>query len=186
MTTGSMLRISLFAAALIAPLSSSAATMVLGNELGYKCSLAALSGQSDIASIDTCTAALESGAIAGRNRAGTFVNRGVIKLRRKEYKDARADFDAALAIEPTLGEALVNRGAAYLAEHRYAEALEEISRGLEFGADEPEKAYYNRGLAHEGLGEFTAAYLDYRKATELRPDWEQPRQSMARFTVKQR
>jgi len=162
---------------------ASASVMVLGNDIAVDCSKAAFAGRFDRDSISTCTRALEEDRLVRRDRAGTLVNRGVMLLRSKDYPAARADLDKAIALEPTLGEAFVNRGVVMMADADYDAALAEIERGLALGVDEPAKAYYNRGLVHEGLADATAAYRDYRKAQELAPDWEAPRKQLARFTV---
>lgn len=165
---------------------SHAAITVLGNELAATCSLAALSGHSDKSTQETCTAALEDGGLKGVDRAGTFVNRGIIKLRRGMYKDARTDFKTAQRIAPYLGEALVNHGASYVAERDFAKGVEYINRGLDLGPKEPAKAYYNRALAYEGLGMYQNAYYDYRRAVELRPGWRLAREHLERYTIKRR
>ncbi|ATQ42279.1 hypothetical protein [Caulobacter mirabilis] len=173
-----------FAAALLLPAgAASAAAFVLGGGMANACSQAAIAGRDDRASIEVCTQALESQPLLRRDRAGTLVNRGVIQLRRKAYAEAGRDFDAALALEPGLGEAFVNRGAAFIAQRRYREGVDQIDRGLALGPDEPEKADFNRALAWEGLDDMKAAWLDYQKALELRPDWDAPRQELTRFTV---
>jgi len=51
---------------------------------------------------------------------------------------------------------------------------------------EPEKAYYNRALAEEGLDDEKSAYVDYQQALVLNPDWDPPRQELLRFTVTHR
>lgn len=178
-----------FASALLSALvllpagSASAAAFVLGGGMANACSRAAIDGSTDRAAIETCSLALENQPLLKRDRAGTYVNRGVIHLRRGAYEDARNDFDSALKLEPRLGEAFVNRGASLIAQRRYREGVDEIDRGLAFGADEPEKAYFNRALAWEGMDNMKAAWMDYQKALELRPDWEAPRRELARFTV---
>ncbi len=78
----------------------------------------------------------------------------------------------------------VNRGAAYVGSSRYDEGLAQIDRGLALGVKDPQKAYYNRAIAHENLGDVKAAYLDFSKAAELDPDWQAPKQELTRFTVK--
>lgn len=60
----------------------------------------------------------------------------------------------------------------------------EIDKGLTLAPEEPEKAYYNRGLAHEGLADLKAAYFDYRRAAELKPDWPIPQRELGRFSVR--
>jgi tetratricopeptide (TPR) repeat protein len=164
-------------------LPAAASVMVLGNDIAVDCSKAAFAGRYDRNSIETCTRALQEESLARRDRAGTLVNRGVMLTRARDYAAARADLDRAVDLEPTLGEAFVNRGVVMMADQAYAEALAEIERGLELGVDEPAKAYYNRALVHESLKDARSAYLDYRRAQELDPDWEAPRRQLARFTV---
>lgn len=166
--------------------ASQGAVTVLGGGLARQCSIAALNGESDPRFIDLCTVALDTEALSLRDRAGTFVNRGVLKLRRKDFGQAKADFNRAIQTKPDMGEAYVNRGAAWIGARQYAEGLADINKALELGVDEPEKAYYNRALAFEGLEDLKAAYLDYQKAVELKPDWAEPRKELARFTVERR
>jgi tetratricopeptide (TPR) repeat protein len=162
---------------------SSAASVVLGAGLATVCSKAAIAGRRDQRSIETCTQALETQAMGPRDRAGTFVNRGVLKLRRGDFEAARTDFGSAVRLVPDLGEAYVNRGASLIAENRYAEGVSEIDRGLALGVDEPEKAWYNLGLAYEGMDDPKQAYLAYQKAVELAPEWGEPQKQLTRFTV---
>jgi tetratricopeptide (TPR) repeat protein len=169
-------------AALLAAGSASAAVSVLGSSNVNQCSAAALSGDARDVDLQACNQALIE-AQTDHAKAGTYVNRGVILLRMKNFDGARADFDSAEKMEPTMGEAIVNRGAALIAQKRYMEGLTEIDRGLALNPEEPEKAYYNRALANEGLDDMRAAYLDYMKALELAPDWDAPRHELARFTV---
>jgi hypothetical protein len=86
-------------AAIIAATPASGAALVLGAGLATVCSKAAIGGRQDLKSIDTCTLALETQAMGQRDRAGTFVNRGILKLRRASYDDARTDFANALRVE---------------------------------------------------------------------------------------
>jgi len=177
-----VLSLSVALAALLAAGSASAAVSVLGSSNVNQCSAAALSGDARDVDLQACNQALIE-AQTDHAKAGTYVNRGVILLRMKNFDGARADFDSAEKMEPTMGEAIVNRGAALIAQKRYMEGLTEIDRGLALNPEEPEKAYYNRALANEGLDDMRAAYLDYMKALELAPDWDAPRHELARFTV---
>ena len=165
---------------------ASASVLVLGNGAAADCSRAAFAGRSDLASIKTCNTALEVERLDRRDRAGTLVNRGVMQLRTKAYVAARRDFDAAIRLAPKLGEAYVNRGVSRMADAAYAEALDDVNLGLSLGVKEPAKAYYNRALVQESLGQARAAWLDYRKAQELAPEWEAPGRQLARFTVRTR
>ena len=162
---------------------ASAAAIVLGSGLATACSKAALNGRSDGKAIETCTVAIETEAMGPRDRAGTFVNRGILKLRRGSYDAARTDFADALRLAPDLGEAYVNWGASLIAEGKYAEGLSEIDRGMALGVDEPEKVWYNRGIAYEGLGDPKNAYLAYQQAVALSPQWTAPQLELTRFQV---
>jgi tetratricopeptide (TPR) repeat protein len=133
--------------------------------------------------VDDCDAALFGLSTSNRDYAGTLVNRGVVYLWHGRYNRAVEDFDAAIAVSPNVGEAYINRGAARIALRQYAQGIADIDRGLPLGSEEPEKAWYNRGLAHEGLNDETAAYHDYMKAAELKPAWTAPKVELTRFTV---
>lgn len=183
MTPKMTLGAAIAALALTATAEANAAASVFSNGLAKFCSEYAREGRDDAAALQTCTYALETEAMERRDRAATFVNRGILHLRRKNYGDASGDFNRALRLQPDLGEAYVNRGAVLLAQRRYAEALADINTGLGHGPDEPEKAYYNRALANEGLDDLRAAYLDYHRALEIRPGWDLPQTELRRFTV---
>jgi tetratricopeptide (TPR) repeat protein len=174
------------AAALAWAGSAGAAVTVLGGGMAKQCSEAALSGESAIRFETLCTMALDAEMLSLRDRAGTFVNRGILKLRRKEFAAAQFDFNRAIQTKPDLGEAYVNRGAAAVGARRFADGLVDLNKAIELGVEEPEKAYYNRALAYEGLDDMKAAYFDYRKAQELKPDWDAPGRELARFTVERR
>ncbi|WP_370444037.1 tetratricopeptide repeat protein [Caulobacter sp. D4A] len=179
--------LALIAPVLIVPVGgASASVLIIGGGMAKDCSEAVIKGRSDDPTLRLCTTALEVESLKAGDRARTFVNRGVIQLRRKAYVLAREDFDAAGRIDPSLGEAYVNRGAAYVAEERFADGLAEIDRGLALGVKDPERAFYNRGLAHENLGDLPAAYRDYSRAAELDPTWAAPKAELARFTVQSR
>lgn len=164
--------------------AAGASTLIIGSGAAKDCSDAALKGRSDRQSILSCTTALEVENLNFRDRARTHVNRGVLQMRQRQFTAARADFDEAASIDPNLGEAYVNRGASFVGEERYREGLEQIDKGLALGVKDPEKAWFNRGLANEGLGNLPAAYRDYSRAAELKPEWSAPKAELARFTVK--
>lgn len=163
-----------------------AAVTVIGGGLAEACSRAALGGEREAKFEQLCTDALDTELLSPRDRAGTYVNRGVMKLRRLSWDAAAQDFNSAVHLKPDLGEAYVNRGAAAIGARRYAESLNDINRGIQLGVDEPAKAYYNRALAYEGLDDAKSAYFDYQKALEIQPEWDLPKQQLVRFTVQHR
>jgi tetratricopeptide (TPR) repeat protein len=159
------------------------AVTVIGGGLAQACADAAITGKSERKFEDICTQALAQEMLNSRDRAGTFVNRGVMKLRRANYDAAVIDFNQAVRIRPDMGESYVNRGAAAIGQRRYAEGMDDLNKGIQLGVDEPAKAYYNRALAYEGLDDPKAAYFDYQKALELSPEWNAPRKELERFKV---
>jgi tetratricopeptide (TPR) repeat protein len=174
------------AAVILAAGSAKASVTVIGGGQAEACSKAALSGKSDTRSEKLCTDALETEMLSPRDRAGTLINRGVLKLRRGTFEAATKDFNAALSLKPDMGEAYVNRGAASIGEHRYAESLADLNKAISLGLEDPAKAYYNRALAYEGLDDVKSAYFDYQKAVELNPTWEAPKTELLRFHVSTR
>ena len=152
-----------------------------GNSLA--CAASAKKGQTGVRIEQTCTTALETEPMLPLDRAGTYVNRGVIRLRGQRYADAVSDFDTALEYKAEFAEAYVNRGAARIGLHKFADALADLNKAIALGVQEPEKAYYNRALAHEWLDDPKSAWLDYQKALALAPDWDLVKQQLTRFTV---
>lgn len=166
--------------------SAAAAVTVLGDTSAQQCSKAAYHDQADQTSLQICTTALANGLLDRRDLAGTYINRGVLWLDRGQFTSARADFQQAINIDPALGEAWVNRGAVDIIEKRYQEGISDIDKGLQLGIEEPAKAYYNRGVADEGVDDEKSAYLDYEQALTLAPGWDLPQQELLRFTVMRR
>jgi Flp pilus assembly protein TadD len=61
--------------------------------------------------------------------------------------------------------------------------VKETELGLSLGTKEPERAWYNLGIAYERLGNLQKAYESYRQASILDPNWQDPKDEMARFQV---
>lgn len=178
-----------FAAAAAAALFATearASVTVIGGGLAEACSRAALTGKAAFRFEAACTQSIETEQLNARDRAGTYVNRGVLRMRRLDFVAATKDFDQAVKVKPDLGEAYVNRGAASIGQHRFRDGLADLNKGLQLGVEEPAKVYYNRALAFEGLDDVKSAYFDYQKALELSPDWTAPKQELARFHVERK
>jgi tetratricopeptide (TPR) repeat protein len=181
------LRAVLAGIAMAAGLSSAhAASTTFGSGPARACFEAAITGQTSAAAIAECDAAINGQDLNLRDRTATIVNRGVLRLLRREPMQALGDFDFALRARPELGEAHVNRGAALVMLSRLDEAIAAINRGLELGTADPHEAYFNRALAHERKGDVQAAYQDFLKAQALKPDWPLPGVELARFSVRPR
>ncbi|MDQ0465799.1 tetratricopeptide (TPR) repeat protein [Caulobacter ginsengisoli] len=161
--------------------SAGAADSVVGGNLAKSCAQSVFDGARDDAALQLCTQAIATDLLSNRDLARTYINRGVLQLRRKAYDRALADFDRAATLAPDMGEAFVNQGAALIAQRRYDLAVNAIDRGLALGASSPERAYYNRALANLHLDNLQAAYGDLIKASQLAPDWDVPRRELAKF-----
>ena len=157
-----------------------ALTIVVGGLAG-QCYSDVKAGRFDSDALDICGRALSAEYLNTHDRAGTYVNRGAMELRSKDYSAAHADFQAAIKLMPSLGEAHIGEGAYFVSQERYAQAEPELSRGLELGMEEPEKGYYFRGVARWGQDDYKGAYLDFKKASELKPSWSLPREQLAFF-----
>ena len=167
----------------LAALPAKAQVTVSVGGMALECSLSAKAGKATPEAFRACSEALVTEPLNQHDLYGTYVNRGTLHLIRNESHDALKDFDIAKAGAPMLGEGFVNRGAALINLGRAKEAEPEITRGIEMGTEEPEKAYYNRGLARWWLEDFKGAYEDLKKAQALKPDWAAPGQVLVNFTV---
>lgn len=161
-----------------------AVTLVFGGLAG-ECFQQAKAGRSDPDALAVCTRALDGESLNNHDLAGTYINRGAMEMRAKDYAAAHADFRAAMKVMPGMGEAYIGEGAYFITQERYAEAEPQLTRGIALGIEEPEKAYYFRGVARWGEDDYKGAYYDFKKASDLKPNWSLPREQMANFHVEE-
>jgi tetratricopeptide (TPR) repeat protein len=169
-------------ALVVAALPAKAVTLVVGGGAGAQCYSTAEFGD-PFEAFDICSKALSNQEMSVRDRAATYINRSVIRLRVHDYNGAMADCDLAITRYPSLGEAYVNRGAALINLNMPKEALDTLNKGIQIGLDKVHLAYYNRGLAKERLNDTRGAYDDYKKALELDPTFTLAAEELKRFTV---
>ena len=160
-----------------------AAITVLGNGLSQACFETAEFNGNPKDGIAACTEALELDALPLKDRAATYINRGILYSRIDEPAQALTDYTAGLGIDPSLGEGYIDRGAALIALKRYDEALVEFDKGIALGSNRLYIAYYDRAIVQEALGNVRAAYEDYKKATELEPNFQLAAIQLARFRL---
>ena len=157
---------------------------------GYKCAIAAAAAEAKGAATEedlaTCTMAINLAADVKSRLAAALTNRSVMHLARAEYTATIADSDAALQLDHKIPEAMVDRGVALMLEGRLNDAVTDFTRALALAPSHVERAYFNRAMAREDLGDLKGAYLDYRMAAQLDPLWDRPKKELARFTVVQR
>jgi tetratricopeptide (TPR) repeat protein len=162
-----------------------AAVTVIGGSSARVCYEAADSPLGPTAGeLAACDHALTAEQLVPSDVVATRVNRGILRVRAGRLDDGIADFDAAIALDPSVGEAHFNRGVAFLRRNRAAEALPSFAIAVEGASMRPALAHFGRAAAYEALGDLRAAYADYRRASEIEPDWDRPRAALARFTVR--
>lgn len=145
------------------------------------CEMASKFGDFNGVGIDECTIALRNPLMSAHDQASVYNDRGAIYMQHKMFKEAMADLNTAIQLDPNLANAYINRGGTMIALKRYSDALTDIDHGLSLNPDLPEKAYFNRGIADENLKNESAAYADYLKASQLKPDWAAAKNELARF-----
>jgi tetratricopeptide (TPR) repeat protein len=181
--------------ALSFPVAAKAAIAVFGGGEGEACWRAAVASvliHMDSAveearwkadSINLCDLAISGPELNRQDLASTWVNRGILEMSREGYRKAEDNFREALKISPKLAEAHVDLGSTMINLHRYEEGIAETQTGIALNSKEIERAYYNLGIAYEFLGKLQEAYDSYKKAAELKPTWQDPKDQMARFVT---
>ncbi len=131
-----------------------------------------------------CDTALRDPAMT--HRAELLVDRGIVKARQGDVNGAIGDYNQAIAENPQLGDAYVNRGAAYIIQKRYGDAWSDVTRGIELGASNMAAALFSRAAIEDDRGDYQAAYRDYKQALVLKPDYTAASRELARFKVTRR
>lgn len=160
------------------------AVTVIGSTSARLCFEAADSPlQPTFQDLRNCDLAFEEQQLTLYDTVATHVNRGILRLRHERTDEAMADFDSAIRLDPAQPEAYLNKGALLIRLNDPAGALPMFSMALEHETSRPALAHYGRAIAHEALGDLREAYADFRRASELAPEWEDPRTELSRFRV---
>jgi tetratricopeptide (TPR) repeat protein len=174
-----------FAASFALAAPAAAAVTVIGSNAARQCYEAAdapFAARPETLAL--CDRALAGPPLSTRDLVATYVNRGILRVRGGNLAGGIEDFDAAIARDPAVAEAYFNRGVALLRTRGAAAALPSFEQAVERGTDQPALAYFGRAVALEALGDVRRAYADYRRASELAPEWDRPRTELARFSVR--
>jgi tetratricopeptide (TPR) repeat protein len=131
-----------------------------------------------------CTRALAGDRLDIRDKAATYVNRGILSALLEDHETAMRDYDAAMRLHPSYGAIYVNRGNIFFLRKSYDEAIAEYTKALDADMSTYQVAYLNRGMTYEMLGRFKEAGNDYRRALEISPDWGQAVSKLARVIAK--
>lgn len=166
------------------PLSAThAAVITVGGPLSRLCYEAALAQDDRQSAIDGCTRSLDEEALLRSDRAGTYVNRGILRMSRGEDAAADADFDSALALDRDLPEAWLNKGFIRLRQGDGRDALPLLQEGIKRNPNRRALAIFARGVAYEQIGQFDSAYADLKRAHEIEPGWALPTKYLSHYRV---
>lgn len=181
-----MNRLSLVAGLIFAGVSlpAAASVMTLGGGYAQSCYEAADARSGTAVALDACNRALAEEALTQQDRVASYVNRGIVQLRRGSLDAADADFDAALALNPNEAEAWLNKAILKTRYNRSNEALPLVAKAFENHTRRPALAYFVRGVANEDSGNISAAYHDLKMAQTLDPKWSEPTIELQRYQVR--
>jgi tetratricopeptide (TPR) repeat protein len=167
--------------------AAQAAVSILGGGFGRECYLSAELKRDTRSGLAVCTRAIEEESLPRRDRAATYVNRGIIHMHARDLDAAVRDYEQAIRMQPALAEAHVNLGIALLHKGGNDQAaIAALTHGLGMSPSRPEVAYYTRAVAHELVGNVRAAYEDYQAAAAAKPGWADPHEQLKRFSVERR
>ena len=134
--------------------------------------------------IRACTNALLTQNLGLRDKAGTYINRGILYVALGEYQLAIRDYATAKKLYPKFGAIYVNRGNLFFIGESYDSAIAEYNKALDLGLRQNYVAHLNRGMAYEKLGKFYKAEADYRQAIALAPEWNEAKSKLERVLIK--
>jgi tetratricopeptide (TPR) repeat protein len=97
-----------------------------------------------------------------------FFHRGRVELERRDFRQARLDFDRALQLRPGLGAAHVNRALALLGDGDNAGAVAELTAALNVGVAAT-RVYFIRAEARARLGDRAGAERDRAEGLRRTP-----------------
>lgn len=95
--------------------------------------------------------------------------RGYAQARARNYKQAIAEYDKAIRLDPTYWEAYVNRGSSYDSLRQYQRAIDDFDAALRIKRDA--RMYARRAQAYQGLGQYDRALQDVNEALRLDPQY---------------
>ncbi len=165
-------------------LPAQAQLVVLGNGQAASCYQDTIRGnQGSFSAIKTCSDALKE-TLSAKDQAATYVNRGVLYMRKGDQVRAAADYEKALDIRPNLTEAHINHAASMIRLQDFDGALVALNTALEDkNLTKRPEALYNRAIALDYKEDYRGAYFDLKEALAIRPDWAPAVALISRYTV---
>jgi len=122
------------------------------------------------ASINSCTAIIESGRENTFYTALAFYNRGLLYQFKNDFDRALADYNQSISLDPHKVIAYINRGEIYYDKRDYDRAIAEYSQSINLVANNA-IAFFHRAHAYEAIGNYDLAMADYDQAIRLVPTY---------------
>lgn len=173
----------ILAAAALAGMANAQSSIVVGDTAAASCYQHALNGRSDRLALNACDTALDAMSTRRSDRLKSYVNRAVILMQMGRAEQALVDLESAERLGFGEPELFLNFSAAHIRLGRFQEAVAAATQALDLGYEAAHRAYYNRAVAQENLGNLAAAYRDLQMAAELAPDWPLPRRELERYEI---
>lgn len=162
-----------------------AQVFVIGGGLGGECYEQTTRTVNFNRADEICTRALKDEPMTRANRAATYANRGILRMRNGDYDSALSDYAQAIETQSDIGAIYLNQGAAFIYKRDFASAIESLDKAIALNSDQLYAAYYNRAIAREQSDDVPGAYYDFKQALELKPDWPAVEAQLERFIVEE-
>jgi|MEHZ01.4.fsa_nt_MEHZ011150796.1_10 tetratricopeptide (TPR) repeat protein len=160
----------------------------LGTNDAYRCfesaeyAVRSLSGS--VSDIVECNEAIREGRLSRRDKAATYINRGIIRVNMGDIARAQQDYLSALDISDRSPETFINLGNLQYMMQDYSSAISDYDHAESLGLTQRHVLFLNRGMAYMRVGQFDIAEAEYLKALEVRPDWLNAQDKLADLVEK--
>jgi len=106
-------------------------------------------------------------------------NSGFQMARHGQLTEAIAEYDAGIALDPSVSSLYYSRGLAYFELREYETALADFNKAIELESDEPQY-YYQRAVVYDVLGSPDLARTDLQTVLSMTsdPDFVYPAQNL--------
>jgi tetratricopeptide (TPR) repeat protein len=116
------------------------------------------------------TKAIETGKLSTRQRARAYFDRGNEWKAKGNHYCAIADYDKAIAINPTFVDAFVSRAHMWWRQGNSRRALADLDEAVRLHSNHA-PSFYHRGYIKERIGQLDAAISDLSEAIRIRPKY---------------
>ncbi len=121
------------------------------------------------AAIAACSRIIQAGNLKGRDLAVAYRGRGAGYFRKGENDQAIADFERAIALDPTYAAAYRGRGGALGSKGELDRAMKDLDEAIRLDPKDA-RAFNNRGYIWQQKNDFDRAIVDFDEAIRLNPE----------------